>query len=75
MATEPLLVSMIEQDREGLALGINLLLECRLAFAKSDAAAACLRLKRRKGSVVPEPPLAFTAFSRQCYAVSEGARC
>ena len=33
--------------------------------------AACPRLKRRKGSVQPVLPLAFTAFARGCNSVSE----
>ena len=40
-------------------------------FAASDAAVACPRLKRRKGTVPPVLPLAFTALSQEHYAVSE----
>ena len=69
---EPFLVRMmIMQDAECCTLGLQLMSECRTAFAKSDAA-ACPRLKRRKGSVLPVVPLAFTAFRQEYYAVSEG---
>jgi len=72
---EKLLVTMMVHDEECCALGLQLLTECSPDFAQSDAAAACPRLKRRKGSVPPVPPLAFTAFRPQSYAVSEeGAR-
>ena len=70
---EKLLVQlMMLQDEECCALGLRLLTECLPAFAKSDAAADCPRLERRKGSVLPVLPLAFTAFRQQCYAASEG---
>jgi hypothetical protein len=65
---EPLLQGMMEQDRQALRLGMQLLLELTAEFAASDAAAACPRLKRRKGPVLP---LAFTALSQQHYATSE----
>jgi hypothetical protein len=70
-STEPLLVSMMTQDAECCILGMSLLTECNAGFAKSEAAVACPRLKRRKGTVVPVLPLAFTAFRQQCYTVSE----
>jgi hypothetical protein len=62
---------MMEQDRQALRLGMQLLLELTAEFAASDAAAACPRLKRRKGTVPPVLPLAFTALSQQHYATSE----
>ena len=65
-STEPLLVRLIKQDDGCLALGMNLLLEC-----KSAAAAACPRLKRRKGTAVPVLPLGFTAFRQEYYTTSE----
>jgi hypothetical protein len=46
-------------------------LELTAEFAASDAAAACPRLKRRKGTVPPVLPLAFTALSQEHYATSE----
>ena len=73
LATEPLLVKlMLMQDEECVTLGLQLMMEaCSPDFAKSDAAAACPRLKRRKGTVLPVPPLAFTAFRQQSYTVGE----
>ena len=68
LATEPLLMSMMEQGRADLAVGVGLLTECNAGFAESDAAAACPRLKRRKGSV---RLLAFTVFGQYCYVISE----
>ena len=68
---EPLLVHVMQLDDESCQLALRLMLECSPDFAKSDAAAACPRLKRRKGSVLPVPPLAFTAFRQQCYTVNE----
>ena len=65
---EPLLHQF---DKASFGLGLRLMSECRSAFAKSDAAAACPRLKRRKGSVLPALPLAFTAFRQEFYTVSE----
>jgi hypothetical protein len=62
---EPLLQRMIVLAPK---LGMKMLLECSAEFAASGAAAACPRLKRRKGNV---PPLAFTALSQQHYATSE----
>jgi hypothetical protein len=66
---EPLLQHMMEQDRQALSLGMRLQLECSPHFAASEAAAACPRLKRRKGTV--SPVLAFTALSQRHYATSE----
>ncbi len=68
LSKEPLLVRMMRLDDASCALGMDMLLECSPQFAASNAAAACPRLKPRKGSVVP---LAFTALSQQHYAVSE----
>jgi hypothetical protein len=68
---EPLLRCMLQLDDASCALGMKLLLECSPDFAKSDAAAACPRLKRRKGTAVPVLPLAFTALSQEYYATSE----
>ena len=68
---EPVLQRMMTQDAGGCALGARLMLECSAEFAKSDAAAACPRLKRRKGSAVPVPPLAFTAMSHRHYVARE----
>jgi hypothetical protein len=65
---EPLLQGMIVRAPQ---LGMQLLLELTAEFAASDAAAACPRLKRRKGTKVPVLPLAFTALSQQHYATSE----
>ena len=48
---------------------MQLLTECLSAeFAQTDAAAACPRLNRRKGTVLP---LAFTAIDQQFYTTSE----
>ena len=48
---------------------MQLLTECLSAeFAQTDAAVACLWLKRRKGTVLP---LAFTAIDQAHYATSE----
>eukprot|EP01046_Picozoa_sp_COSAG06_P043259 COSAG06_NODE_5643_length_3344_cov_5.052080_1_plen_507_part_00 len=69
---EPLLKCMMRPNDEARALGMKLLMECLSAdFAKSDAAAACTRLKRRKGTLLPVLPLAFTALSQEHYATSE----
>ena len=66
---EPLLQRMMECDpRQNCPLGMQLLTECSVQFAASDAAAACPRLKPRKGAVLP---LAFCALSQEHYAVSE----
>jgi hypothetical protein len=66
---EPLLQHMMEQDRQALSLGMRLQMECSPHFAASEAAAACPRLKRRKGTV--SPVLGFTALSQRHYATSE----
>ena len=68
LSKEPLLLHMLRLDDEARALGMELLLECIPRFADSEAAAACPRLKRRKGTVLQ---LAFTALSQQHYATSE----
>jgi hypothetical protein len=69
---EPLLRRMMERNPlQNCPLGMQLLTECSTKFAASDAAAACPRLKRRKGTVPPVLPLAFTALSQQHYATSE----
>jgi hypothetical protein len=65
---EPLLQAMMRLDVE---LGIQLVTECSAEFAASDAVAACPRLKRRKGTVPPVLPLAFTALSQEHYQMSE----
>jgi hypothetical protein len=67
---EPLFLRMMESVQER-SLGLRLMSECLPAFAKSDAAAACPRLKRRKGSMPPVLPLALTAFAQQSYTVGE----
>jgi kelch-like protein 30 len=72
LSKEPLLVRMMEQDRQALALGVELVTECIPHFAGSDAAAECPRLKQRKGTVLPVLPLAFTVLSQEHYATSEG---
>jgi hypothetical protein len=61
----------MEQTAAARTLIMELLLECSPDFAKSNAAAACPRLKRRKGTVAPVLPLAFTALSQHHYATSE----
>jgi hypothetical protein len=72
LANEPLLLRlMLLGEQQSCALGLNMMLECSAEFAASDAAAACPRLKRRKGTVPPVLPLAFTALSQEHYAVSE----
>jgi hypothetical protein len=71
LSTEPLLMSMMRLDDEARTLGMEMLTECRKEFAAGDAAAACPRLKRRKGTKQPVLPLAFTALSQQHYATSE----
>jgi hypothetical protein len=69
---EPLLRRMMERNPyQNCPLGMKLLTECSPLFAASEAAAACPRLKRRKGTVPPVSPLAFTALSQQHYATSE----
>jgi hypothetical protein len=68
LSHEPLLQGMIVRAPQ---LGMQLLLELTAEFAASDAAAACPRLKRRKGTVLPVSPLAFTALSQHHYATSE----
>ena len=70
LSNEPLLLRMMRSEAEK-SLGMELLLELTPEFAASDAAAACPRLRRRKGTVPPVLPLAFTAFDRECYATSE----
>jgi cyclin A len=64
LSHEPLLQGMIVRAPQ---LGMQLLLELTAEFAASDAAAACPRLKRRKGTKVPVLPLAFIALSQQKY--------
>jgi hypothetical protein len=71
LETEPLLLRLMEQDRQALSLGVKLLLELTAEFAASGAAAACPRLKRRRGTKAPVLPLAFTALSQQHYRVGE----
>jgi hypothetical protein len=68
LSKEPLLQTMMGLDVE---LGIQLVTDCSAEFAASDAAAACPRLRRRKGTVPPVLPLAFTALSQEHYATSE----
>jgi hypothetical protein len=51
---EPLLWRMMRTD-EDKALGMQLQMECSPHFAASDAAAACPRLKRRRGPPVEVP--------------------
>jgi hypothetical protein len=71
LPNEPLLQAMMRLDDEARTLSLTLMMECSAQFAVSDAAAACPRLKRRKGTVPPVLPLAFTALSQEHYAVSE----
>jgi hypothetical protein len=71
LSSEPLFQQTMLQEHGARTLGMELLLECSPHFAASDAAAACPRLKRRKGTAVPMLPLAFTALSQECYATSE----
>jgi hypothetical protein len=68
LSKEPLLKSVMRLDDEAQTLGMELLLECIPHFAGSDAAAACPRLKRRKGTA---PPLAFNVLSQEHYQTSE----
>eukprot|EP01046_Picozoa_sp_COSAG06_P020942 COSAG06_NODE_1554_length_9117_cov_3.864050_3_plen_507_part_00 len=68
LSKEPLVVHMQRLDDEARALVVELLLELTTDFAESNAAAACSRLKRRKGPLLP---LAFTALSQEHYATSE----
>jgi hypothetical protein len=68
---EQMLVRAQQLDDEASTLGLRMMLECSPHFAASSAAAACPRLKRRKGTVQPVLPLAFTALSQQHYATSE----
>lgn len=75
LASEPLLLHTMEQGREALALGAQMLIECRSKFRRSAAAAACPRLKPRKGTVASAQSLVFTEMLPQCYQISEeGAR-
>jgi hypothetical protein len=67
LSKEPLLLHMLRLDDEARVLGVELLLECSVGFAGSGAAAACPRLKRRKGTKQPVLPLGFTALSQQQY--------
>jgi hypothetical protein len=71
LSREALLRRMMLLGETNCALGMQLLLELTAEFAASDAAAACPRLKRRKGTVLPVSPLAFTALSQHHYVVSE----
>ena len=73
LSKEPLLKSMMWLDDDAQTLAMELLLECSSHFAGSEAAAACPRLKRRKGTAPPVPPvpLTFTVLSQQHYVVSE----
>jgi hypothetical protein len=71
LPTEPLLVCMMRLDDAARTLGLRMMLECGTQFAASGAAAACPRLKRRKGTAVPVLPLTFTALSQEYYATSE----
>jgi hypothetical protein len=68
LSKEPLLMHMLRLDDEARALVVELVTECSSEYAESNAAAACLRLKRRKGAVLP---LGFTALSQEHYATSE----
>ena len=68
---ERLILRAQQLDDEAGTLVARMLLECAVGFAESNAAAACPRLKRRKGTVLAVAPLAFTAFSRQHYATGE----
>jgi hypothetical protein len=68
LSREPLLQCMVARAPQ---LGMQLLTECIVGFAASDAAAACPRLKWREGTVLPVLPLAFTALSQQHYTVGE----
>jgi hypothetical protein len=72
LSKEPLVVHMQRLDDEARALVVELLLELTTDFAESNAAAACSRLKRRKCTVQPVIPLAFTAIDQGYYAVGEG---
>eukprot|EP01046_Picozoa_sp_COSAG06_P042737 COSAG06_NODE_5488_length_3446_cov_112.319390_1_plen_521_part_00 len=71
LSQEPLLKHVMRLDDEALSLGIQLVTECIAEFAASDAAAACPRLKRRKGTAPPVLPLAFTVLSQEHYETSE----
>jgi hypothetical protein len=71
LSKEPLLVHMLQLDAAARAVVVELVTECNPHFADSEAAAACPRLKRRKGTVPPVLPLAFTAMSQQHYSTSE----
>jgi hypothetical protein len=71
LSKEPLVVHMQRLDDEARALVVELLLELTTDFAESNAAAACPRLKRRRGTVQPVLPLAYTALSQEHYATSE----
>jgi hypothetical protein len=65
---EPLLQRMIVRAPQ---LGMQLLTESSAQFAASEAATACPRLKRRKGTVPPVLPLGFTVLSQEHYATGE----
>jgi hypothetical protein len=68
--SEPLFRHTMRLDEEARTLCLRMMLECSPHFAASDAAAACPRLKRRKGSRSTVLPLAFTKMS-QFYTTSE----
>jgi hypothetical protein len=70
--SEPLFQQTLQQEQGARTLCLRMMLECSAQFAASDAAAACPRLKRRKGTVSPVLPLAFTVLSHAHYATSEG---
>jgi hypothetical protein len=71
LSKEPLIVHMMRLDDEARAIVVELLLECSVGFAGSEAAAACPRVKRRKGTVPVVLPLAFTAMNRNYYDTGE----
>lgn len=72
LSKEPLLKRLMRLDDDtAQTLGMDLLLECSAGYAQSEAAAVCVRLKRRKGTRARVSPTVFTAFSRAHYTTRE----
>lgn len=65
---EPVMVQMMSQNEKALVLGMQLLNECRGAFARMNPLAQnCVRLQRRVGS-----KMVFSKYDTSCYKVGEG---
>ena len=65
---EPVMVHMMSQNKKALVLGMQLLTECRGAFARMNPLAhSCVRLQRRVGS-----KFVFSKYDTSRYRVGEG---